>query len=245
MNRFGLDSAEILLEKIASGAVDRRAFLHAAGALGLLATLRPTAALAADEIVLCNWGGAAVDAFQEAYGEPFTAKTGMPRRHRRRRPGDRRDPRHGRIRQGHLGRDGRRHDRRRRPRQGRLRRADRLYDRRQDQGRRQASQPSSASRNYTFSNVLVYNAKIGRGDAAGRAGPTSSITAKYPGQAHHVQVDPGPARVRAASPTASPSPTSIRSTSTAPSPRSSRCCRTSSSGKAARRASSCSATARS
>ena len=74
-NRFSKDAAEILLQKFQSGHVDRRGFLTGLGALGLAVALRPgTASAAENEVVLCNWGGAAVDAFQEAYGEPFTSQ---------------------------------------------------------------------------------------------------------------------------------------------------------------------------
>ena len=77
-NRFSKDAAEILLQKFQAGHVDRRGFLTALGALGLGVALRPgTASAAENEIVLCNWGGVAVDAFQQAFGGPFTAKTGM------------------------------------------------------------------------------------------------------------------------------------------------------------------------
>lgn len=77
-NRFAKDSAEILLQKFNEGHVDRRGFLASLAALGLAVGLRPGSAEAADgEIVLCNWGGVAVDAFQEAFGGPFTSKTGM------------------------------------------------------------------------------------------------------------------------------------------------------------------------
>jgi putative spermidine/putrescine transport system substrate-binding protein len=52
--------------------------MSALGALGVGTLMRPGAARAdVTEIVLCNWGGAAVDAFQKAFGVPFTAKTGI------------------------------------------------------------------------------------------------------------------------------------------------------------------------
>jgi putative spermidine/putrescine transport system substrate-binding protein len=77
-NRFAKDSADILLRRFSEGGIDRRGFLAALGALGLSVALRPGAAQAAEnEVVLCNWGGAAVDAFQQAFGGPFSAKTGM------------------------------------------------------------------------------------------------------------------------------------------------------------------------
>ncbi len=77
-HRFAKDQAEVLLQKFRDGHVDRRGFLTALAVLGLGVALRPGTAEAAEgEIVLCNWGGIAVDAFQEAFGGPFTAKTGM------------------------------------------------------------------------------------------------------------------------------------------------------------------------
>ncbi|RTL94338.1 MAG: ABC transporter substrate-binding protein [Hyphomicrobiales bacterium] len=78
-NRFGKDAALIALEKFKSGRIDRRSFLTAMAGLGLAVAIRPGAASAeANEIVVCNWGGAALDAFQKAYGEPFTKKSGIP-----------------------------------------------------------------------------------------------------------------------------------------------------------------------
>jgi putative spermidine/putrescine transport system substrate-binding protein len=78
-NRFGQDAALIALEKFKSGQIDRRSFLTAMAGLGLAVAMRPGAASAeANEVVVCNWGGAALDAFQKAYGEPFTKKSGIP-----------------------------------------------------------------------------------------------------------------------------------------------------------------------
>ncbi|AZO07194.1 MULTISPECIES: ABC transporter substrate-binding protein [unclassified Mesorhizobium] len=78
-NRFGQDAALIAIEKFKSGRIDRRSFLTAMAGLGLAVAMRPGAASAeANEIVVCNWGGAALDAFQKAYGEPFTKKSSIP-----------------------------------------------------------------------------------------------------------------------------------------------------------------------
>ncbi|TIV65915.1 MAG: ABC transporter substrate-binding protein [Mesorhizobium sp.] len=78
-NRFGQDAALIAIEKVKSGQIDRRSFLTAMAGLGLAVAMRPGAASAeANEIVVCNWGGAALDAFQKAYGEPFTKKSSIP-----------------------------------------------------------------------------------------------------------------------------------------------------------------------
>ncbi|RWB72496.1 MAG: ABC transporter substrate-binding protein [Mesorhizobium sp.] len=77
-NRFGQDAALIAIEKFKSGRIDRRSFLTAMAGLGLAVAVRPGAASAeANEIVVCNWGGAALDAFQKAYGDPFTKKSGI------------------------------------------------------------------------------------------------------------------------------------------------------------------------
>ena len=78
ISHFAQDAAQIALEKFNRGEIDRRSFLFALSGLGLAAAFKPGAALAdASEIVVCNWGGAAVDAFAKAYGDPFTKKSGM------------------------------------------------------------------------------------------------------------------------------------------------------------------------
>ncbi|MER8962435.1 MULTISPECIES: ABC transporter substrate-binding protein [unclassified Mesorhizobium] len=78
ISHFAQDAAEIALEKFTRGEIDRRSFLVALGGLGLAGALKPGIALAdASEIVVCNWGGAAADAFAKAYGDPFTKKSGM------------------------------------------------------------------------------------------------------------------------------------------------------------------------
>jgi putative spermidine/putrescine transport system substrate-binding protein len=77
-SRFAADAATIALEKFAQGRIDRRSLLLALGGLGIAATIRPrTAAAEADEIVICNWGGPAEEAFQKAYGEHFTKQSGI------------------------------------------------------------------------------------------------------------------------------------------------------------------------
>ena len=77
-SHFSRDAALIALEKFNSGAIDRRSFMVALGGLGLAVALKPGAASAeVSEIVVCNWGGAAIEAFQKAYGEPFTKKAGI------------------------------------------------------------------------------------------------------------------------------------------------------------------------
>ncbi|MXN54151.1 extracellular solute-binding protein [Shinella sp. AETb1-6] len=78
VNRFSQDSAMIALDKFTSGKIDRRAFMTALAGLGLAATFKPgRAAAETSEIVVCNWGGAALEAFQKAYGDPFKEKSGI------------------------------------------------------------------------------------------------------------------------------------------------------------------------
>src|SRR5262245_10743194 len=59
--------------------IDRRGLLRLTGALGIAApaVLGSTAAHAASEVVLVNWGGDAVTAAKKAYGEPFEKATGL------------------------------------------------------------------------------------------------------------------------------------------------------------------------
>ncbi len=75
ISHFAQDAAQIALDKFNRGEIDRRSFLVALGGLGLAAAFRPGAAMAeASEIVVCNWGGAAADAFAKAYGDPSPRK---------------------------------------------------------------------------------------------------------------------------------------------------------------------------
>jgi len=77
-SQFAQDAAQIAAERLSRGEIDRRSFMAAVGALGLGIGLEPDAHSAqAAEIVVCNWGGAAVSAFSKAYGEPFTRKSGI------------------------------------------------------------------------------------------------------------------------------------------------------------------------
>jgi putative spermidine/putrescine transport system substrate-binding protein len=77
-SRFSKDAAQIALDRFNSGEIDRRSLLVALGGLGLAAAFKPGVASAeVTEIVVCNWGGAATEAFQKAYGEPFTKKSGL------------------------------------------------------------------------------------------------------------------------------------------------------------------------
>lgn len=76
---FARDLVEIGAMKLARGQIDRRTFLGALGAIGAVSVAgAPTGAkAAADELVVVNWGGPAVEAYQNAWGKPFTAETGV------------------------------------------------------------------------------------------------------------------------------------------------------------------------
>lgn len=76
-NGFQKDLFEILKEKRKTGQIDRRAFLTGLAALGLVpAGLKPAFALNG-ELVLVNWGGDAVPAFEAAFTKSFAAKSGL------------------------------------------------------------------------------------------------------------------------------------------------------------------------
>ncbi|TPW31975.1 ABC transporter substrate-binding protein [Pararhizobium mangrovi] len=68
------------LTKAETGRMSRRDFTKAVGAaLALPVAMRSTLSFAqAKQLVLCNWGGDAIDAYTDAYGKPFQEKTGMP-----------------------------------------------------------------------------------------------------------------------------------------------------------------------
>jgi putative spermidine/putrescine transport system substrate-binding protein len=77
---FERDCLEILAEKARRGGLSRRQFAQwAAIALGgAPLALRSTGARAADEqLVLVNWGGDAIKAYDQAYGQPFFKQTGI------------------------------------------------------------------------------------------------------------------------------------------------------------------------
>lgn len=78
VTHFAHDAAEIVRGRFERGEIDRRSLLLALGSLGLTAAagIEPSYA-SAPEIVVCNWGGSAVDAFSKAFGQPFTHKTGI------------------------------------------------------------------------------------------------------------------------------------------------------------------------
>jgi putative spermidine/putrescine transport system substrate-binding protein len=80
---FQEDLMAIAADEVKAGRLDRRDFLRltaAAGslpALGVLTGVKPASAQA-NEIVLSNFGGDAVNGMSEAWGKPFTADTGIP-----------------------------------------------------------------------------------------------------------------------------------------------------------------------
>jgi putative spermidine/putrescine transport system substrate-binding protein len=76
---FARDCVEIAAERLAKGQIDRRTFLQALTILGAgtsVLTLGGGSAKAADEVVVVNWGGPAVEAYQNAFGAPFEKATG-------------------------------------------------------------------------------------------------------------------------------------------------------------------------
>ncbi len=76
---FQRDCLDILAEKAARGQISRRRFAQLAGMLLAGATgLRATGAAAAvNELVLVNWGGDALKAYDAAFGKPFFKDTGI------------------------------------------------------------------------------------------------------------------------------------------------------------------------
>lgn len=75
---FARDCVEIAAEKLARGEIDRRGFLNAMIGIGALsaAGIGTKAHAQAEELVVVNWGGPAVEAYQKAFGEAFTAAHG-------------------------------------------------------------------------------------------------------------------------------------------------------------------------
>ncbi len=76
-SRFHADLALLAAERLERGEIDRRDVLKALGALGLAAALPATAGAAGKEIVVVNFGGDAVKAWDTAWGGPFTKDTGI------------------------------------------------------------------------------------------------------------------------------------------------------------------------
>jgi putative spermidine/putrescine transport system substrate-binding protein len=79
-NAFQKDCLEILASKVEKGEISRRRFTQMAAMLlaGAPALLRSTRSYAqAKELVLVNWGGDAMTAYDKAYGQPFTKESGV------------------------------------------------------------------------------------------------------------------------------------------------------------------------
>jgi putative spermidine/putrescine transport system substrate-binding protein len=76
---FQRDCLEILAHKAARGEISRRRFAQLAGVLlaGATGLRAGTAGAAANELVLVNWGGDAIKAYDAAYGLPFKKDTGI------------------------------------------------------------------------------------------------------------------------------------------------------------------------
>jgi putative spermidine/putrescine transport system substrate-binding protein len=79
MDDFKKDQLEMLADKARTGKISRRSFAQLGAALlGTTVLGRGAPALADDgQLVFVNWGGDAVDAYDEAYGQPFEAETGI------------------------------------------------------------------------------------------------------------------------------------------------------------------------
>jgi putative spermidine/putrescine transport system substrate-binding protein len=77
---FQKDCLEILSAKVARGELSRRRFTQIAAMLvagAPLALKARGAEAAANELVLVNWGGDAIKAYDAAYGQPFQKETGI------------------------------------------------------------------------------------------------------------------------------------------------------------------------
>ena len=81
MNRpFQQDCVELLAAKLARGQLDRRSFIEAAALAlaGAPLALRPLRAAAAERtLVFVNWGGDALRAYDQAYGQAFQRQSGV------------------------------------------------------------------------------------------------------------------------------------------------------------------------
>jgi putative spermidine/putrescine transport system substrate-binding protein len=76
---FHRDLIDLAVERYRKGYLDRRSLLAGLAALGAVPVFGRGRTARADvkEIVLANWGGDAARFFAEAWGEPFTADTGI------------------------------------------------------------------------------------------------------------------------------------------------------------------------
>jgi len=78
--RFEQDCIQILTERARRGAMDRRTFIKAMGFLAAvpLATRMNMGWADDGRLVLVNWGGDAIEAYQNAWTRSFTEQTGIP-----------------------------------------------------------------------------------------------------------------------------------------------------------------------
>ena len=76
---FARDCIEIAAMKLQRGEIGRRGFLAAIAAMGAVVGTAPWSRARAQggELVVVNWGGPAVEAYQDAWGAPFTEATGI------------------------------------------------------------------------------------------------------------------------------------------------------------------------
>ncbi|MCY3830980.1 MAG: ABC transporter substrate-binding protein [Rhodospirillaceae bacterium] len=76
---FAEDVAELALEQYADKTIDRRTLVKALGMLGLAPVFFKSGAAFGQvkELVVVNWGGPAIKAYQNAFGKPFEKKTGI------------------------------------------------------------------------------------------------------------------------------------------------------------------------
>jgi putative spermidine/putrescine transport system substrate-binding protein len=71
-----MDLGEIAAERFRAGKIDRRGFLAALCAIGLLPAIGDKAFADAKELVLVNWGGKPSEVLQSLMGDSYTAETG-------------------------------------------------------------------------------------------------------------------------------------------------------------------------
>jgi putative spermidine/putrescine transport system substrate-binding protein len=77
---FQKDCLEILADKLSRGQISRRSFAKVAALLlaGAPVALKSSIAVAdSKQLVLVNWGGDAIKAYDAAYGQPFLKETGI------------------------------------------------------------------------------------------------------------------------------------------------------------------------
>lgn len=77
-DHFENDCMQLLIERARHGAVDRRTFIKAMGFLAAVPlAMRTRMAWADDRLVIVNWGGDAIDAYEKAWTKSFSRETGI------------------------------------------------------------------------------------------------------------------------------------------------------------------------